>query len=193
MHLQKLSAFAKPNMLVLLLLMLATRFHHSGSAVSLPDASLAVFFLGGLWNGRLLWFAILTAMATLIDLVATTQMGISDFCISPAYAFLLPTYAVLWFSGKYCQQFDTLKWQHISIQLFFLLASTSLAFFISNGSFFLLSDKVADTSWNGYIQGIFNFYPDYLKYGVIYVAIISAIKLLIIQLSNISGHSALSK
>ena len=33
-------------------LMAATRFNHFGSAVSLPDASLAVFFLGGLYLSR---------------------------------------------------------------------------------------------------------------------------------------------
>src|SRR5690606_27401011 len=31
----------------LMLLMAATRFHHLGSALHLPDASLAVFFIGG--------------------------------------------------------------------------------------------------------------------------------------------------
>jgi 4-amino-4-deoxy-L-arabinose transferase-like glycosyltransferase len=34
--------------LILALVMLATRFHHFGSTVNLPDASLAVFFLLGL-------------------------------------------------------------------------------------------------------------------------------------------------
>jgi hypothetical protein len=34
----------------------ATRFHHFGSAMYLPDASLAVFFLGGLYLRRALAF-----------------------------------------------------------------------------------------------------------------------------------------
>jgi hypothetical protein len=36
----------------LVLLMAATRYNHFGSAMALPDASYAVFFLGGLFLGR---------------------------------------------------------------------------------------------------------------------------------------------
>jgi len=36
----------------LVLLMALTRYNHFGSSVALPDASYAVFFLGGLFLGR---------------------------------------------------------------------------------------------------------------------------------------------
>jgi hypothetical protein len=35
---------------VLALMMAVTRFHHQGSAFALPDASLAIFFLAGIFS-----------------------------------------------------------------------------------------------------------------------------------------------
>ncbi len=49
----KLETFITP--FILALAMLATRFHHFGSSMNLPDASLAVFFLLGLlssWSNQ---------------------------------------------------------------------------------------------------------------------------------------------
>lgn len=47
-------------------LMAATRFNHFGSPVSLPDASLAVFWLAGLYL-RPYWFALFIVEAGLLD------------------------------------------------------------------------------------------------------------------------------
>jgi hypothetical protein len=87
-------------------LMAATRFEHFGSAISLPDASYAVFFLGGLYMARSVRasaavFAALIIEAGLIDFYATSVQGISDWCMTPAYWFLIPTYGSLWFVGRW--------------------------------------------------------------------------------------------
>ena len=87
-------------------LMLATRFDHFGSAVALPDASLAVFFLGGIFltlsaRASLAAFTALILEAGLIDYYATSVQGISDWCMTPAYWFLIPTYGSLWLIGRW--------------------------------------------------------------------------------------------
>ncbi|MBI5626373.1 MAG: hypothetical protein HY935_04130, partial [Nitrosomonadales bacterium] len=87
-------------------LMAATRFNHFGSAVSLPDASFAIFFLGGLYLARfarasMAVFIMLILEAGLIDYYATSIQGVSDWCLTPAYWFLIPTYGSLWLAGHW--------------------------------------------------------------------------------------------
>ena len=86
--------FSVPLAIGFVALMIATRFHHFGTALHLPDASMALFFLGGLWPRRHLAFAAFMALAVLLDWVSVSYAGVSDFCVTPAYSFLLPAYAV---------------------------------------------------------------------------------------------------
>jgi len=87
--------------LALALLMAATRSDHFAGQLHLPDASTAVFFLVGVYL-RPMWIAAaLLVEAAFIDYVAITFGGVSSFCISPAYGFLLPAYGALWLAGRW--------------------------------------------------------------------------------------------
>lgn len=86
---------------VFALLMVATRFHHFGTALHLPDASMAVFFLAGLYLRRHLAFVGFMVLAVALDWAAISYAGVSDFCVTPAYSFLLPAYAALWYGGRW--------------------------------------------------------------------------------------------
>ena len=67
----------------------------------LPDASLAAFFLAGFYL-RALWVPIaLFALATVIDLTAIGWGGVSGYCLSPAYAMLVPAYGAAWAVGRW--------------------------------------------------------------------------------------------
>ena len=70
--------------LILVAVMAATRFNHFGSPVSLPDASLAVFFLAGLYLSRAAWFPVFIVEAGLMDWVSIAG-GVSDWCVTAAY------------------------------------------------------------------------------------------------------------
>ncbi len=87
--------------LTLALLMAATRSHHFATTLHLPDASWAVFFLAGFYLRPLWAFPTLLALAAASDFTAIAWFGISDLCVSPAYGFLLPAYAALWFAGRW--------------------------------------------------------------------------------------------
>ena len=76
--------------ITLIIIMALTRFGHVGSAFSLPDASLAVFFLAGFTVSGLGFLVLLLLEAGLIDYLAITQFNVSDFCMSPAYLCLNP-------------------------------------------------------------------------------------------------------
>ncbi len=181
----------KPAVVALMALMAATRFHHFGTAFTLPDASLAVFFLGGLWLGGRYLFALLLLEAGLIDYLAISQLGVSDFCISDAYLFLIPAYAAMWLGGKYSHKLQTLSFLG-AVQQFALLAmATSVAFLISNGSFFLLSGRYADLSWGRYVESFTAYYPAYLTSTLVYgVLIVAAVTLIKTVLAGKSGQQA---
>jgi hypothetical protein len=159
----------KPGAIALMALMAATRFDHMGTAIALPDASLAVFFLAGLWIGGRYWFAALLIEAAGVDYWAINQMAVSDFCISPAYVFLIPTYGVMWLVGQYCRSLQSLS---ILQQLMALVIATSGAFVISNGSFYLLSDKISQPSWAQYTADFSTYYSAYLSSTVVYAVLI---------------------
>lgn len=160
----------------LIALMVLTRFHHFGDALHLPDASLAVFFFAGFYRKKAL-FVFLAVMAGLIDYVAI-QNGTSSWCVSPAYVFLIPTYAVMWFAGRYCSTLKSMKIVELTMQLGLLILAASAAFAISNGSFYLFSGRYADLSWGQYFARVAQYYLPYVGYTLGYaVAGLSIVKL----------------
>lgn len=149
-------------------LMALTRVHHFGDAFSLPDASLAVFFLAGMGISSFWFLGFLLLQAGVIDYVAITQFNVSDFCVSAAYVFLIPTYSVMWFAGRYCAKFKTMNAPELLASVGLAALATSAAFAISNGSFYLLSGRFSDLSWEQYFSGITQYYPLYTSAALIY-------------------------
>ena len=170
----------KPGAVALMALMAATRFDHMGTAVALPDASLAVFFLAGLWLGGRYLFALLLIEAAAVDYWAISQMAVSDYCISPAYVFLVPTYAAMWLAGKYCRSMQNLTIRHAVLQLIAMVSATSVAFLISNSSFYLLSDNISQPSWAQYLETFSSYYSWYLSatllYGVLILSFVNVFR-----------------
>lgn len=164
----------------LIALMVLTRFHHFGDTLHLPDASLAVFFFAGFYRKKS-FFAFLLAMAELIDYLAIAN-GTSGWCVSPAYVFLIPTYAVMWFAGRYCATFKSFNASALAVSLGLLTLATTLAFAISNGSFYLFSGRYEAMSLADYAARIVQYYPLYtgsaLVYALLGYAIVILFKLL---------------
>jgi hypothetical protein len=152
----------------LIALMVLTRFHHFGDALHLPDASLAVFFFAGFYR-KPAFLAFLLLLAGLIDYLAIAN-GTSAYCISPAYIFLIPTYAVMWLAGRYCGQYKALDFIGLSLNFGMLILSSTAAFMISNGSFYLFSGRFDSVSWSQYMTGGFQFYLPYVGSTLLYAA-----------------------
>jgi hypothetical protein len=155
----------------LMLLMALTRFHHFGSTLLLPDASLAVFFLIGLVMVSPWFFAICLVEAGMIDFLAISQFAVNDYCISPAYLFLIPTYAIMWFAGKQGKALIGLSF-HQSWKMFGLMTTaTTLAFAVSNLSFFAFSGRFEAMPLSNYVDQTWQYYLPYLSATLIYVCI----------------------
>lgn len=153
----------------LIALMALTRFHHFGDVLHLPDASLAVFFFAGFYRKKAL-FPFLLVLAGLIDYIAISN-GTSSWCVSPAYVFLIPTYAVMWFAGRYCSAVNSLKITELATQFGVMTLATSAAFLISNGSFYVLSGRYPDLSWGQYFARIAMYYPPYVSSALLYMVL----------------------
>jgi len=158
----------------LMLAMALTRFNHFGSAVALPDASLAVFFLGGLYlarfSGALAIFVVLLAEAALVDYYAITVQGTSDWCVTPAYGFLAVAYAAMWFAGRWvAARYSSTSKGLLSVFATVVAASTA-AFVISNVSFFLFSGRFAEMSALEYSSRVAQYWGSYVAVALLYVA-----------------------
>ncbi|MFZ2541961.1 MAG: hypothetical protein WAW75_09355 [Gallionella sp.] len=164
----------------LAVLMAATRFDHFGSAVALPDASLAVFFLGGLYLDRsarasIAAYVALIFLAGLIDYYATSIQGISDWCFTPAYWFLIPTYGSLWLVGRWfaprlTKEGHTMSGKGLVALALAAWAVCSFAFMFSNATFYLFSEHFSDMSAAEYASRVAQYYGSYVSVALLYIA-----------------------
>lgn len=154
----------------LVVAILSTRVNHFGDAVSLPDATLAAFFLAGLWVRPFWPFVALLAAAGLADQWAFRQ-GMSDWCVTPAYPFLVPTYACLWFAGRVSRNLDGVSLAGAARLAANLFAATAVAFAVSNGSFFLVSGYFQGMSGLEYWRATARYFPLYAGWAFAYVTL----------------------
>jgi len=188
MHAKRLSRSELAIACALAALMAATRFHHFGSAMYLPDASLAVFFLGGLYLRRTVAFGAYIGLAALVDYVAIVHGGVSDWCVTPAYAFLLPACACLWWAGVWCSRHERHGWRGYARLAGALLVATVLAFLISNASFYGLSGYFGELSLAEYAARVAKYFPSYLASTMAYVAAALSFEALVVYGSRLKGE-----
>lgn len=170
-------------------LMAATRFHHFGSIATLPDASLAVFFFAGLYLGRWWFFPIFLVEAGLIDYLAIGMGGVNAWCVSPAYGFLIPTYAVMWAAGRWCGRSQVLNAKTVLYLVSALFAGTAIAFLISNSGFYLFSGRFPNMTVFEYGARVAKYYPSYLASTLVYGAVIVCVHGLLHSIARTSSRA----
>lgn len=156
-------------------LIAATRGHHFETLNYLPSASWAAFFLAGSYVRSLWVFPALLAEAVALDYAAITWGGVSSFCVSPAYGFLLPAYGALWcagrwYSGRHRDTVGTLFPLMMSV-----LIGTAVCELISSGSFYFLSGRFEQTSVTEFAGRFAEYFPRSLASLVFYVGIAGVI------------------
>jgi hypothetical protein len=152
--------------MALLAIMAATRSHHFTSLLGPGDATLAVFFLGGLFLRRAGWLGLFLATAGVIDFLAV-QGGTSAWCITPGYALLAPAYGALWLAGRLST--GALDSAAGLLRGAGLLASAVLVFFVvSNVGFYAFSDAVASLGAIDFALRVATYLPGYLAQAFLY-------------------------
>lgn len=174
-------------------LMAATRFNHFGSAISLPDASLAIFFLGGLYFARssrasMAAFIALVIEAGLVDYYATSIQGVSDWCMTPAYWFLIPTYGSLWLVGRWFALGHSMEGRGLIGLALTAWAASSFAFIFSNAAFYLFSEYFSGMSAAEYASRVSQYYVSYVAAALLYIACAVAIQIAVGVIGKKKAH-----
>lgn len=161
-----------PVAAALVLAMTLTRFHHIGSVLHLQDASMAVFFLGGLFLRRHAAFAGYLLLAVVIDYVAVSLRGLSFFeayCVTPSYGFLLLAYAALWYAGRLYAPRLRLEAKSLAGALGVGLVAATVSFLISNGAFYWLGGRYAEPHFAEYISRVGQWGPLFVRVTMTYI------------------------
>lgn len=148
----------------LALLMFTSRFQPIEHFFEIPDASWAIFFIGGFYLSGMtrLAFPLLMLETVLIDWWATQFMGVSDFCITPAYLFLVPTHAVMWYGGHWLRKHARENLGDLPLLAASAFLSTTLAYALSNGGFYWFGGRYPDPNVAQYVERFLAYYRWFL-------------------------------
>ncbi|MGE3892385.1 MAG: hypothetical protein AB7F79_12530, partial [Steroidobacteraceae bacterium] len=141
---------------------------HFGTDIKLPDASWAVFWLTGALTLKRWWPALLMLACVTVDYFVIAG-GVSAYCFTPAYPFLLPAYLSLWAMGRWSStqlQLDARSVLNLSLSI---LLGTTACFAISNIGFYAASGHFAQMTITEYTQAVLRYWPRYLQTTAMYV------------------------
>jgi hypothetical protein len=177
--------------LILALWMAATRFSHLGAPWSLPDASWAVFFLGGFYLTRSWrWALPLLIMETVaLDFETIHESSVSSYssigndCLTAAYGFIVPAYTLLWLGGGWLRRHYRHELRDLLPLASSLLLSVSACYLLTNGSFYWLGAGVSHTSMGGWLQNLTDWYGHFVSIPCMYVAAAAMLHVAVVRRS----------
>lgn len=176
--------------IALMLLVIVTRGHHFASLNNLPSASLTVFFLAGLYLRPTLMFPALLALCTGLDLYSVYFQGVSNFCVTPAYSFLLPAYGSMWLAGRWFAK-------HYSFTLkaiFPLIGSVSIAGALSelfsSGGFYFFGGRYPDPTITEFGARLIKYAPRQFENIGFWLAVAAIIHITFVLANNFNRAKA---
>jgi hypothetical protein len=178
--------------LLLALLMLATRGHHDFTPVHLPDASWAIFFLLGLYLRPRWLFPGFFLLASGMDYVAITWGGVSSFCVTGAYLFLVPAYGALWFAGRSVTPQGALSRRDLAPLALYALAGTLVCELISSGGFYFFSGRFVDPTLGEFVGRLATYLPGNLVNQALYLGLAAVVHGLFSLLRDKAGQAGAS-
>ena len=152
--------------------MLLTRGSHTLTPFSLPDASLALFLLGGLMLRRVGWFVAFFVLATIIDFGAAALDPIQGFCLTKGYWGLIPAYGVMWLGGLFLSKQDAFATKNLVSYSLVSMFTTLIAFVISTQTYYLFSGRFPAQSLIESMQHGWKYLPSWMGFSAMYVAIV---------------------
>ena len=149
---------------LLFLLMALTRGSHLLTSVSLPDASFALFLIGGMLLKKPRWFVALFMFSFVIDLEALSMNSNYQIPINIGYLGLFSSYGIMWFFGS-----RIANTKSFSKFVVFSVLATLIAFIISTQTFNLLSGTFPDITIKQSIQTGWEYLPQSFIYTMSYI------------------------
>jgi hypothetical protein len=157
--------------IILAALMGVRRGYHFTPFEYLPSASWAVLFLAGVYLRSFWVFAAFLVEAALLDYAAIARGGVNDFCISPAYGFLLPAYGSLWLAGRWYADRHRETAATLLPLTASLLVGAAVCELISSGSFYVFSGRFEELSLAQFVTKFMMYFPPFLLSIAFYVGV----------------------
>jgi hypothetical protein len=154
---------------ILAFFMLLTRGSHVMTHVALPDASLALLLIAGLYLKRAVWFAFFVVLATVIDFGAAAIDSFQALCLTDGYWGMLPTYAVMWVAGLWLAKQN--EPYHLLQYLVASVLATLLAFVISTQTYYLFSGRFPANGLMESLKHGWEYLPTYMGYTLMYLVV----------------------
>ena len=159
---------------LLVLLMAGTRINHFAPV---PDASWAVFFIGGFYlrNWTRWAFPLLMGLAVVVDWAVISSQGMSfwqHYCVSAAYWMLIPAYFAMWAGGMLLRRYySSASLKSLGLLAATVIGSVALCHLIAQGSFYWISASVAEPTFAGWAANYGHWFGPYLAGTAIFVAL----------------------
>lgn len=163
----------------------ATRLHHFNAV---PDASWAVYFVGGFYLSQ--WtrwaFPVLMLLAVVVDFIVISGQGIdfwSHYCVSPGYWALVPAHFAMWAGGWWLQRHHVgIGWKALGLLAVTLPVSVALCHLFAQGGFYWLANAVAEPTLAGWWKNYTDWLGPYLRVATMYVAFAALAHVALVQL-----------
>lgn len=181
---------------LLVLLMAATRSHVFSHFTPVPDASWAVFFIGGFYlRGWSRWaFPLLMVLAVGIDWAVITGQGQgfwSHYCVSPGYWLLVPAHLAMWMGGLWLRRnYAGAGVPALGRLAASLVATVALCHLFAQGGFYWLSDAVAEPTFAGWAKNYGDWFGPYLQGAAMFVAVAAIAQVVGEQVARHAGPLA---
>jgi hypothetical protein len=130
-----------------------------------------VFFLAGFYLSSRWAFPGFLALAAALDFSAVFYAGVSSYCLSPAYGFLIPAYGSLWLAGRWFASKYQFNWTSALFLVASVVTGAAMATIFSSGGFYWFSGRYTDPSVVEFGQRFIQYFPKYLGTLSFYVAI----------------------
>jgi len=181
---------------LLVLLMAATRSHVFSHFTPVPDASWAVFFIGGFYlRGWSRWaFPLLMVLAVGIDWAVITGQGQgfwSHYCVSPGYWLLVPAHLAMWMGGLWLRRnYAGAGVPALGRLAASLVATVALCHLFAQGGFYWLSNAVAEPTFAGWAKNYGDWFGPYLQGAAMFVAVAAIAQVVGEQVARHAGPLA---
>ena len=159
--------------IVIAFFMLLTRGSHTLTPFNLPDASVVLFLLGGLYLRRAAWFVAFFVLATIIDFGAAALDPVQGFCLTNGYWGLIPAYGVMWLGGLYlAKTTDTFATKNLLSYSLLSAFTTFVAFVISTQTYYLFSGRFPAQGVIESLKHGWEYLPSWMGFSALYFAIV---------------------
>ncbi len=165
----KILTFEIGSIVSLAIVMFLTRGSHITTLYALPDASLALFLIGGIYLRQVRFFIALFLVGLFIDFGAAALEPKLGFCLTKGYWGLIPAYASLWVCGYFLNKQKYL--QKLSIFIPYVSVAVVMAFLISTQTYYLFSGRFGSPFFLESISHGWEYLPQYFLSSFIYIGL----------------------